>query len=710
MKNSRNRLILFFITAVLVSCTDNEEVSFALQDISAPTNIEAVFDIAQDESGQVSVTPAGEGVSEFQVFFGDTENETATNVSPGETISHVYAEGDFPLRIVGVGTTGLTSELVRIVTISFAAPTDLVTNVAVSGTNPFEITVAPTATNATVFDVFYGDTENEEATTIMVGETATHVYEAVGEYTVRIVALGAGVATVEATETVSIVDPGSITAADFVGTWKMAPEAGALGIGPAVGDVSFFAIDDQGVIDRACYFDDTYVFGEDGSFMNVLGAETWIEAWQGGSEACGAPVAPYNGMNSATYSYDAEANALSVTGEGAYIGLPKANNQGELPNVAVPSEIVYTVSLSEDKNTMNVHVEIGAGSGVFWQYKLIKDDGMTPMPITAADFVGTWKMAPEAGALGVGPSVGDVGFFAIDEAGVAARTCYFDDDYVFGADGSFANVLGTETWIESWQGGSEACGVPVAPYDGTATATYTYDDAAKTLTVLGEGAFIGLPKANNQGELPNVAVPAQIVYDVILSEDKNTMNVVVEIGEGAGVFWQYKLIRDMEVATSPIAGTWVMAPEAGSLGVGPSVGDVGFFAIDEAGVVARGCYFDDTYVFGADGSFTNVLGTDTWIESWQGGSEACGVPVAPYDGTAEATYVLDEAAGTITINGTGAYIGLPKANNQGELPNVAVPDAITYAVTLSDDNNTMNVVVEIGAGANVFWQYKLIRQ
>ena len=709
MRSTKNLLIFFLATAFMVSCVDNEEVSFALQDISAPTNLNAVFDIAQDDSGQVSVTPVGEGASVFRVFFGDMENETATEVSPGETITHIYEEGEFTLRIIGVGATGLTSELVRIVTISFSAPTDLLANIAISTVNPFEITVAPTATNATVFDVFYGDIEGEEATTIMVGETASHVYEAVGDYTVRVIARGAGVATIETTEVVSIVDAGSLSAADFVGTWVMAPEAGSLGIGPAIGDTSFFAIDAQGVIDRACYYDDTYVFGDDGSFTNVLGAETWIEGWQGGSEACGTPVAPYDGSNAATYTYDDDAKTLSVIGEGAYIGLPKANNQGELPNVAVPTEIVYTVSLSEDKNTMNVNVEIGAASGVFWQYKLIKE-GSEPLPTTAADFIGTWQMASEAGSLGIGPAIGDTSFFAIDDQGVIDRACYFDDTYVFGGDGSFMNVLGADTWIEAWQGGSEACAAPVAPYDGSNAATYTYNDEAKTLTVIGEGAFIGLPKANNQGELPNVPVPAEIVYTVTLSEDKNTMNVVVEIGEGAGVFWQYKLVRDANAITSPIAGTWVMASEAGSLGVGPAIGDTGFFAIDEAGVTLRACYFDDTYVFGTDGSFMNVLGTETWIEGWQGGSEACGAPVAPYDGTALATYALDEEAGTLTINGTGAYIGLPKANNQGELPNVAVPDSIIYDVTLSDNNNTMNVVVEIGAGEGVFWQYKLVRQ
>ena len=112
-------------------------------------------------------------------------------------------------------------------------------------------------------------------------------------------------------------------------------------------------------------------------------------------------------------------------------------------------------------------------------------------------------------------------------------------------------------------------------------------------------------------------------------------------------------------------------------------------------------------MFGSDGSFTNVLGSETWVEVWQGGTDACGTPAAPYDGNATATFTYNEAEGTITLNGTGAYLGLPKANNQGELPNVAVPDQITYNVTFID-SNTIEVYIE--SGENVFWQYKLVKQ
>ena len=702
MKYVKHALMLFLAISLVSSC-EEEETSYALQEISAPTNVSATFDIAQDDSGVVSLTPVADGATSFQVYFGDVENETPTEVSPGGTTTHTYVEGDYLLRVVAVGLTGLTSELNRSISISFTPPSELNFDVVVSSTNTYEVVVTPSAVNATMYEVYFGDVENEEPTIVLDGATATHVYAQSGEYTIRVVAKSASVNTIEATQAVTITDPILIAPEDFVGSWVMANEAGSLGVGPAPGDISWFAIDEAGLTTRACYFDDTYVFGQDGSFTNVLGAETWIEEWQGGSNACGAPVAPHDGTVNATYTVDGTAGTLTINGTGAYIGLPKAVNAGELPNVDVPESITYTVSLSEDKNTMNVVVE--SGTGVYWQYKLTRSEAVT------SPIVGTWVMANEAGSLGVGPAPGDISWFAIDDQGLVDRACYFDDTYVFGEDGSFMNVLGAETWLEGWQSGTDdACGTPIAPHNGSAAATYAYDSGAGTITITGAGAYIGLPKANNQGELPNVEVPSSIIYNVTLSDNNNTMNVLIESGTGSGVYWQYKLVKQESTPPPAVAGTWRMANEAGSLGVGPAPGDISWFAIDDQGLVDRACYFDDTYVFGNDGSFSNVLGADTWLEGWQSGTDdACGTPIAPHDGSASATYVYDAGAGTITINGAGAYIGLPKANNQGELPNVALPDSIVYNVTLSENDTVMNITIESGTGSGVYWQYKLVK-
>ena len=73
--------------------------------------LRAVFEVAQDDSGLVTVTPSGEGAQSFNVYLGDVDNEDPEVVTPGGSLDHVYAEGEFKVRVVGVGSTDLTSEL-----------------------------------------------------------------------------------------------------------------------------------------------------------------------------------------------------------------------------------------------------------------------------------------------------------------------------------------------------------------------------------------------------------------------------------------------------------------------------------------------------------------------------------------------------------------------------------------------------------------------
>ena len=444
------------------------------------------------------------------------------------------------------------------------------------------------------------------------------------------------------------------------------------------------------------FFDDEYIFNSDGSFDNVLQDQTWVEGWQngGGAEGAGAPVAPHDGSANATYLHNQTTNTVTINGKGAYIGLPKAVNAGELPNVNVPNSVAYNVDLSDDNNSATITVE--AGSGVWWTFEIQRET------VSPTQLFGVWKLSSEPGSLGVGPSPGSTEWWNLDAAGITTRSMYVDDSYSFMKDGSFANILGGETWVEGWQsGGDEGAGVPVAPYDGSKINAFNFDPIAGTITVIGEGAYIGLPKANNAGELPNVAVPGQITYNVSFT-DADSMSISVEAG--SGVWWNYKLVR----ATQKISGTWKMALEAGSLGVGPSKGDIGWWSIDDAGLTARAVYFDDEYVIGSAGSFKNILGDQTWVEGWQngGGAEGAGAPVAPHDGSTSSIYVYDDVLGKITVHGKGSYIGLPKAVNAGELPNVEVPENVTYDVTFVDDN-TIKVSVEAGSG--VWWNYKLVK-
>lgn len=324
----------------------------------------------------------------------------------------------------------------------------------------------------------------------------------------------------------------------------------------------------------------------------------------------------------------------------------------------------------------------------------------------SAQLDGTWKMAPEAGAMGVGPAQGDISWWSNSVGDLELRACFFDDEYVLGTDGSFSNVLQDETWIEAWQGGTDACGTPVAPHDGSATATYVYDDVAGTFTVNGVGAYMGIPKAVNGMELSNPAdAPESVTYIIDMVNDSR---IILDIETGTGVWWRFVMVKDGGTTpTGEFTGEWTMTHEAGAMGVGPGQGDMSWWSNSVDDLTLRACFFDDKYVFGEDGSFSNVLQDETWIEAWQGGADACGTPVAPHDGSATATFEYDEEAGTVTINGVGAYLGIPKAVNGMELSNPAdAPESVTYLVNFMDEDN---FVLDIETGTGVWWRFKLSR-
>ena len=161
-----------------------------------------------------------------------------------------------------------------------------------------------------------------------------------------------------------------------------------------------------------------------------------------------------------------------------------------------------------------------------------------------------------------------------------------------------------------------------------------------------------------------------------------------------------------------LSGSWKLSPVAGALGVGPSPGDYSWWSSDEAVVTDRACLFDDEYVFNADGSFQNVQGSETWLETWQTDvtAEGCGAPVAPHDGSNPATWSLDAAAGTVTISGLGAYLGLAKVHNGGE-DGAPVDDMITYNFSVSADGNSMDITIQ-GFNAGVpeaTWIFKMVK-
>jgi hypothetical protein len=318
-----------------------------------------------------------------------------------------------------------------------------------------------------------------------------------------------------------------------------------------------------------------------------------------------------------------------------------------------------------------------------------------------AQFEGDWKFTPKAGAMGVGPSLGDISWWSNSDAEVTGiRACQFDDVYHFESDGTFQNRLGTQTYVEGWQGGN-GCGSPAAPHDGSKNGKWIYNSSNKTIMIIGKGSFLGIPKVYTGGELTAPAGAKDTITYTVTSLTSTTVVLDVPIANGA--YWRFELTKETP-AIDP-TGNWNLAPKAGCIKVGPSKGDYSWWGLPAGDLATRACQMDDRFVFNADGTFQNILGTETWREGWQG-ADGCGAPVAPHDGSASAKWSVNKDNSSIMIVGKGAYIGIPKAYNGGELsaPSGA-KDTIIYPAIINKD--TMIVEIAIANGAH--WYFELVR-
>ncbi len=193
-------VISFFVFTLFIGCA-NDDDNVNLESINAPKNISALMTIKQDNSGKVTILPRGEGVTQYEIYFGDGTVEPAF-VNPGSSVEHIYAEGTYQVKIVGTTLDGKKTEAIQELTVSFLAPTNL--DVTITPGASLSVTVSATADLEAYFQVYYGEDLNQTPVDFMEGETVSYTYALPGTYQIRVVALSGGSATIEYTEDVTI--------------------------------------------------------------------------------------------------------------------------------------------------------------------------------------------------------------------------------------------------------------------------------------------------------------------------------------------------------------------------------------------------------------------------------------------------------------------------------------------------------------------------
>ena len=435
--------------------------------------------------------------------------------------------------------------------------------------------------------------------------------------------------------------------AQLEGTWRLAPAAGSLAVGPAQGDYSWWSNSAGDVSVRACLFDDSLTFGPNGALTHYMDGSTWVEGWQGATgDGCNTPVAPHDGTTNApyTYSYNSSTGELTLNGIGAHMGLAKVINGGEINNPAnAASSITYISTFSNNNNTLTLEISIGGG---WWKFVYQRTNAVT-IPDPNVTF--RVNMSDYTGTIATGVFV----------------------------NGSF----------NGW------CG------------------SCNPLTDMGNGVW--------QATLPIPAgnIEYKFTIDGWNAQENFTPNdACIDPNTGDNFYNRYLQITGDVVLpavcfnsctpcpsnTAQLVGTWKLKESAGSLAVGPAIGDGSWWSIGAADIITRACLFDDSIKFDANGTMTHYMDGSTWLEAWQGTDPAaCGTPVAPHNSVGPFNFTY--TAGELTINGLGGHIGLAKVYNGGELTSPAnAPASITYQITFANNDNTMIADINFGPG---WWRF-----
>lgn len=216
MKNIKILFSFLLMLAVTISCSIPEgiddDTSF-LNSTSDPAAVSALATITQDNTGKVTLTPRGEGVAKFEVYFGDATTQPAT-VTPGNSVVHIYKEGIYKVKVIAFGITGKKTENVQDINVSFRSPENLEVTIENDKVVSKKVTVTATADFALFYEVYFGEDPDEVPVQANNGESATHTYATAGTYKIKIVSKSGAIKP-------------TVYEEDFVVTAIMAPTASA---------------------------------------------------------------------------------------------------------------------------------------------------------------------------------------------------------------------------------------------------------------------------------------------------------------------------------------------------------------------------------------------------------------------------------------------------------------------------------------------------
>ncbi|MBZ9651701.1 PKD domain-containing protein [Psychroflexus montanilacus] len=190
-----NCAILFAV--LLIGCSDDDRLETV--NVGLPENIDATFNLTQDNSGDVTIIPTADNANTFTIDFGDGNVSDTINV--GSNVTHTFSEGEFDVTVEAFNLIGQSSAMTKPLQVSFNPPENLEVLVENDGVQSNTVNVTATADFASSVEVNFGeDVVEDSVVTGEIGETLTYTYQQPGIYTITVVVSGASSVTTTYTE------------------------------------------------------------------------------------------------------------------------------------------------------------------------------------------------------------------------------------------------------------------------------------------------------------------------------------------------------------------------------------------------------------------------------------------------------------------------------------------------------------------------------
>jgi PKD repeat protein len=241
----------------------------------------------------------------------------------------------------------------------------------ISDDNYLEVAFTNYSQNAETYSWDFGDGETSTE------ENPTHVFAEDGDYTVVLTASNSEDASATYQQVITIEDPDvalKLLTGEVSKTWKLHRVGNSMGVGPSLeAAYDWFALENDG--SRPCVYYHEFTFTRDGDYIFDDKGVFWGEGLESGPmclEATAANLVNADGVDVSAwlggthaFEYVPSTGMVTLTGLGAWIGLPKTATDGE---VTVPqNSITFKVEITEEDgfDLMNVQFIYEWGAWVF---------------------------------------------------------------------------------------------------------------------------------------------------------------------------------------------------------------------------------------------------------------------------------------------------------------------------------------------------------